>query len=83
MDLSERKKDIETKLKYLGTSKKAIKEIINANYSLLGRLKGHHIKLEKMVNYHYDSIKSTREELNKGKINLINFYYDFQEIFYN
>jgi hypothetical protein len=83
MNLKQRKKDISKKLEYLGTDKKIIKDIISLHYSVLGRLKKEHIKLEDEVNYHYNSVKSAREEYEKAKIKSINFYYNFYTIYYN
>lgn len=83
MKLEERKKDIERKLEYLGVKEKSIKNIINYHYSLLGRLKKEDIRLEKLINRHYQEIRETREETNKIRIKLMTNKYNLEEISYN
>lgn len=83
MKIQQRKKDIERKLEYIGVKKQLIKQILSYHYSLLGRLNKQDIKLENLVNYHYNEIHATMEECKKIKIKLMNNKYNFQEIFYN
>ena len=64
MKLDERKKDIESKLGYIGFNKKDAESLIDLNYNLLSRMVGYSRVWRKRIDESYNHIKVERENRN-------------------